>query len=145
MLAVYAFAAWTTFVWTTRVRNIAEDDGSALDLMLAAALAVLGVAVGLVAWRARARLAPVLGLAVVATVVAWAVRTPMILLDPEWGVAFKAVHSALAVVSVALALLAWRAIGFWPAQDRSQLVLTPSEVARTTAGGVRTRSVGRRK
>lgn len=114
MLAVYAFAAWTVFVWTTRVRNIVEDDGSSLDLVLAAALAALGAAVVLTAWRARHRLAPVLAVAVVATLVAWAVRTPMILLDPEWGATFKVVHMALAVVSVALALLAWRTTRFWP-------------------------------
>lgn len=131
MLAVYAFAAWTLFVWTTRVRNIAEDDGSVLDLVLAAVLAVLGLAVVLAAWRARARLAPVLAVAVVATLVAWALRTPMILLDPEWGAAFKAVHTALAVVSVGLALVAWRTTRYWPlARQRAgsaSRATTPSE------------------
>ncbi len=115
MLAVYVFAAWTVFVWTTRVRNILEDDGSRLDLVLAATLAVLGVAVAVVAWRRREQLAPILAVAVVATLIAWAVRTPMILLDGEYGVAFKAVHTALAAASVALALLAWRTTSFWPA------------------------------
>jgi hypothetical protein len=120
VLAVYLFAGWTAFVWTTRVRNIVGDGGSGLDLALAGSMAVLGVAVGAVAWRARPRLAPVLAVAVVATVVTWALRTPLILLDPEHPLAFKAVHSALAAVSVALALVAWRAAGARrPAPSRS--------------------------
>ncbi len=123
---MYAFAAWTVFVWTTRVRNIVEDDGSSLDLVLAAALAVLGVAVALVAWRARARQAPVVAVAVGATLLAWAIRTPMILLDSQWGAAFKAVHSALAIVSVVLALAAWRTTAFWPVARRGKGSISPA-------------------
>ncbi len=130
MLAVYAFAAWTVFVWSTRVRNIIEDDGSPLDLVLAAVLALLGLAVALVAWRNRERLAPVLAVAVVATLVAWAVRAPLILLHDEWGAAFKAVHTALAVASVALAVAAWRSTSFWPAARGTGRTSPP---ARTTS------------
>jgi hypothetical protein len=113
VLAVYAFGAWTVFVWVTRVRNIVEDQGSNLDLVVALVLATLGVAV-VVAAR-KGGLAPVLAAAVVATVAVWALRTPLIVLDADHGVAFKAVHSALAVISVVLGLAAWRTTGFWPA------------------------------
>lgn len=113
MFAVYAFAAWTAFVWVTRVRNIVEDDGSTIDLVMALGLATLGVAV-VVAAR-KGGLAPVLAVAVVATLAVWAVRTPLIVFDVDHGVAFKAVHTALAVVSVGLGLAAWRTTRFWPA------------------------------
>ncbi len=107
VLALYAFAAWTAYVWGTRVSNIVRDDGSTVDLVLAAALAILGVAVAVTAWRGRPRWP--LATLVVATVATWAVRTPLIVFDADHGAAFKAVHAALAVVSIALAALAWRA------------------------------------
>ena len=88
VLAVYTFAGWTVFVWATRARNIAEDGGSTLNLVVALGLAALGVAVAVAARRGG--LAPVLAVAVGATVVAWAVRVPQILLDPQHGLAFQA-------------------------------------------------------
>ena len=106
MIAVYAFAAWTVFVWGTRISNVVDDGSSTFDLLLAIALTALGVAVLLTAWRRRpAWPVPTL---VVVTVAAWALRTPPLLLDPDHGAAFKAVHAGLALVSVALAVLAWR-------------------------------------
>jgi hypothetical protein len=113
VIAVYAFAAWTVFVWATRARNIMEDQGSTYDLVVALALALLGVAV-VVAAR-KGGLARVLAVAVVATFVVWAVRTPLMVFDADHDVAFKAVHTALAVVSFGLGLAAWRTTGFWPA------------------------------
>lgn len=116
MIAVYAFAVWTVFVWGTRVRNILQAEGSALDLGAAVALAALGVAVGVSARKGG--LGPVLAVAVVATVVVWAVRVPLMVLLADHGAAFIAVHVSLAVVSVGLGLAAWRATGFWPAARR---------------------------
>ncbi|MBW3581287.1 MAG: hypothetical protein KY447_00955 [Actinobacteria bacterium] len=107
MFAVVVFAVWTVFVWATRVSNIVRDDGSALDLVLAVVLAVLGGAVAVAALRRSPRW-PLVAL-VAATAATWAVRTPLILLDGDHGVAFKAVHAALAVVSIVLAALAWHA------------------------------------
>ncbi|HSH23247.1 MAG TPA: hypothetical protein VK975_04210 [Acidimicrobiales bacterium] len=122
MLAVYAFAAWTVFVWGTRVSNIVRDDGSVLDLLLALAIVVLGVAVAVAGVRRRP-MWPLTAL-VVATVLTWLVRTPLIVLDAGHAGAFKAVHTALAVVSLALAALAWRSRGVlnaagWPVQQRT--------------------------
>lgn len=113
VVTVYAFAAWSVFVWATRSRNIVEDQGSTFDLVAALALSALGVAVAVAARRGR--LAPVLAVAVVVTVAVWALRLPLIVLDGDHGGAFKVVHSVLAVVSIGLALAAWRTTGFWPA------------------------------
>ncbi len=107
MLAVYALAAWTVFVWGTRISNIVGGAGSPLDLALAVGLAGLGVAAGLAAWRRTPRW-PLLAL-VLATLGTWAVRTPLILFDADRGAAFKTVHLVLAAVSVALVVVAWRA------------------------------------
>lgn len=106
VLAIVALAVWTLFVWGTRVSNILGDDGSTVDLVLAVVLAALGLAVAVAASIRRPRW-PLVAL-VVATVATWAVRTPLILLDGDHGAAFKAVHVALAVVSLALAAAAWR-------------------------------------
>lgn len=99
-MALYALVAWTVFVWATRVRNILEDDGSALELVVPAALVVLAVA----ALVDRRRALPLLA---GATVAVWAVRVPL-LLTRDHSAAFVAVHVALAVVSVSLAVLALR-------------------------------------
>lgn len=110
----YAFAAWTLFVWTTRIRNILSDgdaSGTSRDVAFVAAvgLCALAVVAGFAWWRRRPRWAvPALAVATVAT---WAVRVPLITADPEWGAGFKVVHAGLAVVSVALAWAAWRR---WP-------------------------------
>ncbi len=45
-----------------------------------------------------------------ASVTAWAIRTPQILLGDQGG-AFKVVHTVLALVSIALAAAAWRSSG----------------------------------
>jgi hypothetical protein len=127
VIAVYAFAAWTVFVWGTRVRNIIQDQGSTFDLVVAMALAALGVAV-IVAAR-KGGLAPVLAVAVVATVTVWAVRTPLIVFDADHEVAFKSVHTALAVVSVGLGLAAWRTTGFWPAVRHGRRPLSQAGTA----------------
>ena len=131
MVPVYAFAAWTVFVWGTRISNVVDDPGSStFDLVLAVALTVLGVVVLATAWRRRpAWPVPTL---VVVTVAAWALRTPPLLLDPEHGAAFKAVHAGLAVVSVVLAVLAWRS---WRSRSSSAAVAAPagsSGAGRTT-------------
>lgn len=118
MIAVYAFAVWTVFVWGTRVRNILQDGGSAFDLWAALALAALGVAV--VVGARKGGLAPILAVAVAATVAVWAVRAPLIIFDGDHGAAFVAVHVSLAVFSVGLGLAAWRTTGFWPAARRGR-------------------------
>ena len=82
-------------MWATRIKNA---DGAVGATVLAAAFVVLALAViGFRRW-------PVAGVAAVATVVVWLVRTPMILVDDQ-SVGFKVVHTVLAAVSFALS--AW--------------------------------------
>ena len=110
MLFVWAFAVWTVFVWGNRIRNILADDGSAASLAVAIALTAMGVAVALVAatgWRR----AQVVAVAFLVTILVWAVRVPIILLDGDHSAGFKAVHTGLAVVSIVLGALALRGAG----------------------------------
>ena len=98
---MWVFAAWTVFVWGTRIRNILADDGLSPGLVVAVGLTVLGVLVAV--WAARGRPSWAVPAAVVATHVVWAVRVPQIALN-DHSAAFVAVHLVLAVVSVGLAL-----------------------------------------
>jgi hypothetical protein len=108
-----ALVAWTFFVWTTRIGNIWRD--ADLDTgeqvgrtALAVSFTLLAVGVLAALWRGapRARTLTVGALAAWSTAV-WVVRDARILVaDHEVG--FKVVHTVLAVVSIALAALAWR-------------------------------------
>lgn len=91
-----AFVAWTLFVWTGRVRNAGADAGAWLT---AGAFIVLAVAA-----LASARRGLLLAL-VAATVALWAVRTPLVWIR-DYGLAFKVVHTVIAVVSICLAVAA---------------------------------------
>jgi hypothetical protein len=91
--ASWVLAGWTAFVWVTRIKNADGDVGATI---IAVAFVALAIAVA-VRHRAAIALAAV-------TIVVWLVRTPMILLHHHDG-AFKAVHTVLAVVSIALS--AW--------------------------------------
>lgn len=106
VLVPAALAAWTAFVWGTRVRNIVRDGGGTLSLLVALGLVSLAVAVAVALARGGTPRWAVPALAT-ATVAAWAVRAPVILLG-DHGVTFKVVHTGLALVSVALAATAWR-------------------------------------
>ena len=108
---LYAFAAWTLFVWGNRISNILSDTEAtaadkALDLTVAGGLVVLALAVAVAArtgWQRRR----VVTAAAVATFAVWAVRVPL-LLAADHEAAFKIVHVALAAVSIALAAAALR-------------------------------------
>jgi hypothetical protein len=107
-----AFGAWTLFVWATRIGTAAADE--AWDrVAMAVGFTLAGVAVLVVAWRARGRAltdGEVLGLrlAVGFTIVVWLIRGVQIALaDHEVG--FVVVHLVLAVVSVGLGIAAVRA------------------------------------
>lgn len=105
-MVVWAFAAWTVFVWGSRIRNILADDGGAGALVVAVGLTLLGLAVA--AQAATGRVPWAVPAAAAATTAVWAVRAPLVLLHDR-SVAFELVHLVLAVVSVALAVAAWRA------------------------------------
>jgi hypothetical protein len=105
--SVAAFGAWSVFVWATRVRNIFRDEdlssGEKAAWLVPAVVFTAGGLLALVAW-ARGRDGFVRPLAAVAmvTILYWPVRLVLVLVGDE-GAAFKAVHTVLAVVSVALA------------------------------------------
>jgi hypothetical protein len=121
---VGAFGLWSLLVWGTRVDNIWSDAGLstgaqvgrtalALSFVLPAVL-VLALLVRAATWRSRRRGLPpciwyLLGPFAAWTVAVWVVRGGGILLD-DHGVAFKVVHTLLAVASIALAVQAWRSL-----------------------------------
>ena len=117
-----ALAGWTLFVWVQRIGNVVTDDG--LDTVgrlwrvgvavgFVAVAAVLAGAVligqrrnGVASWVSR------LGVGVAAVGSAWwVVRGGQILLG-DWELAFKAVHTVLAVIVVGLSVMVWRTRGY---------------------------------
>lgn len=110
-------AVWTLVVWTSRIRNIWDDDElttSGQVWRTALALAFTGFAAVVLAAYLRARRSgawtwtPRLVRAFAAwTVGVWAIRAVQIGIA-DHGAGFKAVHTALAVVSAGLALWADR-------------------------------------
>jgi len=116
---ILAFAAWSAYVWITRISNAwgpaSEETTSAKVISTVSAgvllVAVLATVAILVRARTRGFVAAevlVLRVFVGLTVAVWAVRVPQILLDGEHNVGFKVVHTALAVISVGLGVLTWR-------------------------------------
>src|SRR4029453_15862435 len=111
--AALGLVGWTLFVWATRIANVWRDE--ALDTgekwgrtALATSFTFLAVAV-LVALVVRSGRAIRATVAVLAgwTVVVWVVRDMRIALAaPALG--FTVVHVVLGVVSIVLAVLAWR-------------------------------------
>lgn len=119
LLALPAFAGWSLFVWATRIDNIWSDAdldtaAKAGRTLLALSFVLAGAAVAVVAVRAyRDRAGPVdrrvVQAAALWTLVVWVVRTVGIV-AADHDLAFTVVHVVLAVISAALALLAWRAL-----------------------------------
>jgi hypothetical protein len=108
-------AAWTLFVWLTRVRNAVGDDdlgtaSKAGSLVLSASFVVLACLVLEAVGRGQDRRRPLVALLALWTVVVWPVRAVQIA-SGEHGAGFVVVHVALGVVSVALAVVAVRAQG----------------------------------
>jgi hypothetical protein len=99
---LYALPIWTLLIWTTRIRNVVAGDWSAADLVLPVGLTVLAV-------LALVRRRPGLQVLAAATAAVWVVRLPLVLVH-DHPAAFKVVHAVLAVVSLALAALTWRAV-----------------------------------
>jgi hypothetical protein len=118
-----ALVGWTFFVWTARIANVWRDEaldtgeklgrtGLALSFTLLAVVAVVTL------WR-RAGRAALVAVAALAgwSVAVWVVRDVRILTgDHDAG--FKVVHTVLAVVSIALAALAWREARQYDRQDQ---------------------------
>ncbi|NNF55851.1 MAG: hypothetical protein HKN03_15595 [Acidimicrobiales bacterium] len=114
--AVPAITVWSLTVWASRIRNILADDLEGTDRLWRLGLASLFVVVSLWVFRSAFGLwrdgasdwwscvsGAALTLALINMVV-WPVRAYQILAG-DWSGGFKAVHSLLAVISVALGLL----------------------------------------
>jgi hypothetical protein len=135
------FVPWSLYVWVTRVVNAFGDDdpaGRPLAVVLALSFVVPTIAVGIVLIRARRRPLTTgesrLWLALAAwTVAVWLVRGAQISMA-DHGMAFKVVHVAVGLGSIALAAGLARATRvdgsgrFGPARTRS--VSPPVEVGR---------------
>lgn len=111
-LPLFALVGWTLFVWISRSRNVVNDDdlstgGTTWRLGAALLFVVLALAVLLVRRLRPARLTAVLAVLVAWTTAWWLIRGIGILLD-EHAVGFKVVHSILMIVSIGLAMWAWR-------------------------------------
>lgn len=125
-------SAWTLLVWTTRIRNIWTDDslstaGQVGRTVLAVTFTAFAVA-ALVAWFRSRRAGvvawsrPVVRAFALWTTGVWVVRGVQIATADHDG-AFVAVHTALAVVSISLAVWADRS-AHRPTVDESSGVLT---------------------
>lgn len=108
------FAGLTVAIWATRLRNLSsESDATAVDVGVASAMAGLGVAAGVGAVAAirsgdrSETLVRIVGTLAVATVAVWVIRSAAIWLA-DWSIAFKVIHTALAVVSIGVGRWAWR-------------------------------------
>jgi len=96
-MPLYLLAAWTLFTWGTRIRNAVGDHESITAYMVPVVL----IAIALAAVVRATRWGPLL---VIAATLAWLLRVPMIWTG-DWSIAFKVVHTTLAVITWALA--AW--------------------------------------
>ncbi len=108
----WALTSWTVFLWLSRLRNVLGDDdltstGRAWRIGVVVVFVVLAIVAA--AGMIRRTMVPLLVL-IVWTVSYWLVRGIGILVG-DWSVGFKAVHTALMVVSLGLAIGAW--IGSW--------------------------------
>ena len=98
---LFAFVAWTLFVWAVRIKNA---DGSVGAVLLSLTFIVPAVA-------ALVRPAVVLRPLVYWTAAVWAWRIVDIVVASDHGIGFKVVHTVLGVVSVVLGVAALRAAG----------------------------------
>ncbi|MGZ4707462.1 MAG: hypothetical protein ACXWBN_01815 [Acidimicrobiales bacterium] len=133
---VLLFTVWTLFVWLNRISNALSDDalssgGKAFSVVLSLSVVVLAVAAGVVGVRGWSRSWSPAETSVLRVAAAWAgglwlVLVPKILIDGRPAgfdgnlAAFKAVHVVLGLISMALAVLVWRATARAGAVDESR-------------------------
>jgi hypothetical protein len=111
---------WSILVWAGRLRNIAADGDLDPRTGLVPFTFVAGGAVVIAMALARSKaLRQAVTILAAWTIGVWVVRgTAIVLADHDAG--FTAVHTVLAVVSIGLALLALRSVG-WFGPDRRRV------------------------
>lgn len=100
--------AWTLFLWASRLRNVLDNDElSGWGTTWRVSVVVVFVALALLALRrpSRDRVLPVL---VGWTIGYWLVRGGGILIDGDYSVSFKVIHTVLMAVSIGAAMWVWR-------------------------------------
>lgn len=106
--APWLLIAWTVFLWTSRLRNVLNDDDlTTTGLVIRIAIVVLFVVLAIwagVGWLRNRRL-PIMVL-IVWSIGYWVIRGGGILIG-DWSASFKIVHTVLMVVSLATSTLAW--------------------------------------
>jgi hypothetical protein len=138
---ILALTAWSAFVWCTRISNAWNDASATTTTKVGATVLSVSVLAGAVAASTvvvRAWRRPVTGVErrvvqVFAgwTIVVWIVRAVEISLADYAAnpaitnpTGFKIVHIVLGLISIALAVLSWRAVA-----------ASPSDAATTAPGG----------
>ena len=135
---VVAFAAWTLFVWTGRIRNVWAD--ASLDTAgkvgrsaLATSFVVLAVPTLVWALRRRRSGIPAAMRYVVVPLAAWTTGVWIVRSAGIWvhdhPIGFKVVHTVLAAISIALAALAVQRLR----SDAQIHIKSESEAAAPTA------------
>lgn len=126
---VSAFAMVTLLIWGNRIwlawtnqeDTVAEKLvwSTPITLFVAAALVILVLQLrGAAGGRGFDRIVKAFA---GGTGIYWAIRLPMILAG-DWGAPFKAVHTVLAVFSVAAAVFAWRSLDREPSVSLSATI-----------------------
>ena len=123
-LARWVLIVWTVGIWGSRARNIIEDDEAMFaeqlrSFLVAGVLIALAVGLAVTMVRKSTWHFPVLSLLIAGGVFRFGVRGTQILLDPQWDVGFKVVHTVLWAVTVLLSALAARE--YWKASGASSI------------------------
>jgi uncharacterized membrane protein len=106
---LFALAGWTVLIWSTRIRNAANQDdlgtaGKVGAVTIAAGFTLAGLALALQTARRSDSLRRWVPVFAGATILYWLVRAVQIV-GRDHAVGFKVVHSVLAAVSISLS--AW--------------------------------------
>lgn len=102
-------AIWAAITWGGRIGLLAGDETLAAKARIAISLLAAVVAVVGLLMRGPVR-KPAIGFYVVVTLAVWLTSVVSVVSDPASSTAFRAVHVALAGVSIAVAGIAWRLV-----------------------------------
>lgn len=107
---VWVLIGWTVFLWVSRTRNVINNDelttsGRTIRIAIAVLFVVLAAATAV---AVRKRKPQVIVGFLTWTVGYWLVRGVGILIDGDYSVGFKAIHTVLMVVSLTLSGLTAR-------------------------------------